>query len=89
MSISLEDDGVREAEPSGAVLSMARADVPMGDDVVPGACGPINFFGSQEAGRAFSEPVEGMFLLALEEGLELARLINRAVLGPALAVDAR
>jgi hypothetical protein len=47
----------------------------MGDDVVPAACGPINFFGSDESGRTFTDRVNGTFLLTIEQGLELARLI--------------
>src|SRR5919106_5869275 len=85
VSMSLEDGGVRELEPASAVLSMARAGFPMGDDVVPAACGPINFFGSDESGRTFTERVDGTFLLTMEQGLELARLITRAVVGSALA----
>lgn len=57
----------------------------MGDDVVPAACGPISFFGSEDSGRSFTERVDGTFLLTIEQGLELARLINRAVVGSALA----
>jgi hypothetical protein len=85
VSMSLEDGRVREVEPSSAVLSWPRADFPMGDAVVPAACGPINFFGSEESGRAFTERTEGIFLLTLEQGLELMRLVNRAVFGLAPA----
>jgi hypothetical protein len=84
VSISLEDGRVREVEPASTVLSWPRADFPIGEDVVPAACGPINFFGSQESGRAFTERTEGTYLLTLAEGLELFRLVNRAVFGPAL-----
>lgn len=89
ISMSLEDGRVRQVEPASTVLSWPGADFPMGDDVVPAACGPINFFGSEESGRAFTERTEGIFLLTLAEGLELMRLVNRAVFGVALAVDAR
>lgn len=63
---------------------MVRAGADMGDGVVPAACGPINFFGSQATGRAFTEQARGIFLLTIEESLELARHINRAVFGSAL-----
>jgi alkylmercury lyase len=88
IAISLEHGRVREVEPSGTVLSWPRADFPMGDAVVPAACGPINFFGSEESGRAFTERAEGIFLLTLEQGLELMRLVNRTVFGSALESDA-
>lgn len=92
VSLSVEDGSVADLRPPTAVLSMLRPHAPMGDwigdDVVPDACGPINFFGSEETGHEFTERVEGTFLLTLEEGLELVRLINEAVLGSALADDA-
>ncbi|MGH3093032.1 MAG: organomercurial lyase [Gaiellaceae bacterium] len=92
VSMSLVDGRVVDVAPPTTVLSMPRPSAPLavvGDDVVPGACGPINFFGSEESGRAFTERVEGTSLLTLEEGLELARLINRAVFGSALASGLR
>jgi hypothetical protein len=58
VSLSLEDHRVRQVEPASAVISMPRPDAPIGDllgsDVVPAACGPINLFGSEESGRAFT-----------------------------------
>ncbi|MGH3005898.1 MAG: organomercurial lyase [Gaiellaceae bacterium] len=81
LSLFLEDSRVREAEPSTAVLSMPWPDGPfgdlVGDDLIPAVCGPINVFGSEEAGREFTERTAGIFLLTIEEGLELFRLINR------------
>jgi alkylmercury lyase len=87
VSISLEDGRVREVEPSGVVLSMAQAGFSLGGDVIPDVCGPINFFASEESGRAFTERAGGIVLLTLEEGLELMCLINRAVFGSALAAE--
>jgi alkylmercury lyase len=85
LSLSVEDGRVRAVEPSTAVLSMVRpADGIVGEDVVPVGCGPINFFGSEESGRAFTERAEGTFLLTIEDGLELGRLINRELFGAAL-----
>lgn len=93
VALSLADGRVARAEPPTAVLSMLRPDASsedlIGDDVVPAACGPINFFGSKESGRVFTERVKGTFLLTLEEGLELGRLINQAVFASALAIDPR
>jgi alkylmercury lyase len=81
VSIALEDGRVREVGPSGVVLSMAQAGFPLGRDVIPDVCGPINFFASEQSGRAFTERTAGIALLTLAEGLELMRLINRAVFG--------
>jgi hypothetical protein len=71
---------------------MPRPDAPIGDllgsDVVPAACGPINLFGSEESGRAFTERTGGLLLLTLDEGFELVRLIDRAAFGSALERDA-
>lgn len=81
VSIALEDGRVREVEPSGVVLSMAQAGFPLGREVIPDVCGPINFFALEQSGRAFTQRTEGIVLLTLAEGLELMRLINRAVFG--------
>lgn len=92
VSLSLRDGRVGDVEPSTTVLSMLRPDAPLaliGDDVVPEACGPINFFGSEQSGSEFTERVEGTFLLTLQEGLELVSLINRAAFGSEFADDAR
>lgn len=92
VSLSLKDGGVRELKPSTAVQSMAVPDADgagIGADAIPAACGPINFFATVEAGRAFTERVQGTFLLTIEEGIELGRLINRAVYGSALGDDGR
>ncbi|MPY88848.1 MAG: hypothetical protein GEU99_13080 [Luteitalea sp.] len=55
--------------------------------MAPAACGPINFFGAEESGRAFTERVGGTFLLTIEEVRQLARHINRTLLGSALGDD--
>lgn len=93
VSLSLEDGRVREVEPSTAVFSMpwphgAFGDV-VGDDLIPAACGPINFFDSEKSGREFTDRVPGTFLLAIEEGLELFGLVYRTLFGSAFAGDAR
>ena len=93
VSLALENGRLRQAEPRTAVLSMVRPDVPiedlLGEEVVPAACGPINFFASEESGLAFTARVDATFLLTVEQGLELVRLINRALFGSALADDGR
>ncbi len=67
-------------------MAVADADgaIGVGDEAIPAACGPINFFATEEAGRAFTERVQGTFLLTIEEGHKLGRLINRAVYGSTL-----
>ncbi len=90
VSLSVEDGGVRDLEPSTAVQSMAVPDadgVGIGADAIPAVCGPINFFATEEAGRAFTERVQGTFLLTIEQGHELGRRINRALYGSALGDD--
>lgn len=88
VSLTVKNGAVSDVEPSTAMQSMLRPDadgaIGIGDGVVPDACGPINFFATEEAGRAFTERVEGTFLLTIEQGLELARLMNRALFGSAL-----
>lgn len=98
ISLAVADSGDADVEPSTALLSMLRPDAvpsllaPDGapaDDVVPAACGPINFFGWEETGRAFTERVQGTFLLAIEQEVELVRLINGVLFGSALADPGR
>lgn len=67
ISISLADGQARRVSPATVVVSMVRADAEMGDGIVPDACGPINFFGSEESGRAFVEQARGSFCSPLRK----------------------
>lgn len=91
VTLSLANGRVRGAEPATPVLSLVRPGIPIDDllgvNVVPAACGPINFFASEGSGRTFIDRVDGTFLLTIEQGLELARRVNQELFGPLLVPD--
>lgn len=84
VSLTVDNGHARHLEPPTIVLSLAMPDAPIDDTAIPGACGPNNFFESPASGSRFIERVDGTFLLTIEEGLQLGRLTNQAVFGPAL-----
>lgn len=81
-------DGARDASPAGAVLSFLRPDRPFDADAISSFCHFVHFFVSVDVAKEWTAKHPGTFILSLEQGFELARLVNRAVFGAALGTVA-
>ncbi|MGH2946242.1 MAG: organomercurial lyase [Solirubrobacteraceae bacterium] len=90
-TVSLEVDarGVHRMTPDTAVLSFLRPDGPFDGDVIRSFCHFVHFFASREAAGQWIERHPTTFTLSIDEGVELARLRNRELLGTALEEDRR
>ncbi len=73
VSLVVDQNGVRDLKPSGALVSMVIPDGPFGYDVIESFCHKVLFFASEEAGRSWTAEHEGTTLLSVQEAFELGR----------------
>jgi alkylmercury lyase len=73
VSLVVDQNGVRDLKPSGAVVSMVIPDGPFGYDVIESFCHKVLFFASREAGTRWTAEHEGTTLLSVQEAFELGR----------------
>ncbi len=73
VSLVVDQNGVRDLTPSGAVVSMVIPDGPFGYDVIESFCSKVLFFGSEKAGASWTAEHEGTTLLSVQEAFELGR----------------
>ena len=89
VSLEVDASGVHRVNPDSAVLSFLRPDGPFDGDVIRSFCHFVHFFASHEVATQWVERHPDTFTLTLDEGVELARLRNRELLGAALEEDSR
>jgi alkylmercury lyase len=77
VSLVVDQDGVRDLKPSGAVVSMVIPDGPFGYDVIESFCHKVLFFASEKAGASWTAEHEGTTLLSVREAFELGRGFER------------
>jgi hypothetical protein len=70
--------------PAGAVLSFLRRDTPFDADTIKSFCHIVHFFASPQAAAAWTDRHPGTFVLSIDEGVAIARAVNRASFGAAL-----
>jgi alkylmercury lyase len=75
VSLVVDENGVRELTPSGAVVSVVIPDGPFGYDVIESFCSRVFFFASQESGRSWVGEHEGTTLLSVQEAFELGQAV--------------
>jgi alkylmercury lyase len=78
-------DGARNLSPQGAVLSFLRRETPFDADTIRSFCHFVHFFASQGAATEWTARHPGTFVLSIDDGLELARLVNRGTYGEILS----
>lgn len=92
ISLVVTPDGVTEAAPAGAVISFLRPEGKFDVDVIASFCHHVLFFSSEEAGRQWIAERPNHFLLSVEQGFALGRLVIEAryaaALGAATQVSA-
>ncbi len=71
VSLVVDQNGVRDLKPSGAVVSMVIPDGPFGYDVIESFCHKVLFFASEEAGTKWTTQHDGTTLLSVQEAFEL------------------
>ena len=79
--------GVTDVSPAGSVLSFRRPLEKFDSDVIQNFCRYVLFFSPDEAGRQWTSRREDAFLLSLQDGFELGRLLVRGRFG--LVLDAQ
>ena len=75
VSLMVDETGVRELTPSGAVVSMVIPDGPFGFDVIESFCHRVLFFASEDAGRSWVAQHKGTTLLSVQEAFELGQSV--------------
>ncbi len=84
ISLTVAPDGVKHVRPESTVVSFLTPDRTFDRDVIENFCHFVHFFGSQEAGRAWTAQHAGTFLLSVDEAFALGRLTNARHYGEAL-----
>jgi alkylmercury lyase len=67
-----------ETTPSGAALSFLRREEPFDADTIRTFCHLVHFFASAGAAARWTGEHAGTFVLSLDDGMRLARSVNRA-----------
>lgn len=89
ISLVVTPAGITEVIPAGAVISFLRPEGTFDEDVILSFCHHVLFFSSDEAGRPWIAGRPHHFLLSLEQGFELGRLVVQATYGAALDAAGR
>ncbi len=84
ISLTVAPDGVKHVRPEGTVVSFLTPERTFDRDVIVNFCHFVHFFGSQEAGRAWTAQHPGTFLLSVDDAFALGRLTNARHYGEAL-----
>jgi alkylmercury lyase len=82
--LTVAPDGVQHIRPESTVVSMLTPDRTFDRDVIVNFCHFVHFFGSQEAGKAWTAQHPGTFLVSVDEAFALGRLMNVRNYGEAL-----
>jgi len=84
VSAEVTPTGVSAVSPAGAVISFLRPDAEFSHDVIVSFCHHVLFFRSEDAGKLWTATRPDAFLLTLEQGFELGRLVVEAKYGQTL-----
>jgi alkylmercury lyase len=71
-------DGVSDVSPAGAVISFLRRETPFDGDTIKSFCHFVHFFVSAQAAERWTAGHPGTFVLSIDEGVSIARAVNRA-----------
>lgn len=77
-------DGVRDVSPPTAVLSFLHRDTPFDTDTIKSFCHFVHFFTSTRAASQWTARHPATFVLSLDDGVTIARAVNRASFAAAL-----
>lgn len=78
ISAEMTPRGVTAVSPSDAVISFLRPEAEFDEDVIVSFCHHVLFFSSQASGEEWTASRPDAFLLTLEQGFELGRLVLEA-----------
>lgn len=78
ISLTVEGTHIGELRPPEAVLSFIRRTEPFDADAIATFCHYVHFFASPTAAAAWTARHDGTFTVSLADGMEIARLTNRA-----------
>lgn len=73
ITLTVDGDGVRDIEPSQAVLSFLKPEDAWGDDVIERFCQYIHLFASQEEAETWVAEHPGTFILPIDDAFEVGR----------------
>jgi len=76
IQLTVSPDGIESMAPKGAVMSLLTpAAAKVKENVIFHFCHYVYFFKTEEAGRKWTAENEGTFLVTIEEGFELGRVL--------------
>lgn len=87
VTLIVDADGVRNVSPSRAVLSFLRPEKSFDTDPIKSFCHFVHFFADEDAARVWTANYPGTFVLAIEDGFEIGKRVNRAVFGAAFEAE--
>jgi len=85
ISLTVSNDGPREVQPAGAVLSFRAPRRQFDADVVRSFCRFVHFFASEHAAAEWIAQNPDTFTLSIDDGYRLGQLTNQAAFGTALS----
>ena len=83
IQLTLTPGGIQELAPSDAVISMLTPTGRFDAEIRTTFCHFVLYFASPEAGLAWTSSRSGTFLLAVNDGFEIAQHLNRTVFAAA------
>jgi alkylmercury lyase len=85
ISLTVGSDGARDIEPAEAVISFLLPEAPLYEqattETITRFCHFVHFFRSPEAAEKWTARNPGTFVLSVEEGFELGRLMTQSRFG--------
>jgi alkylmercury lyase len=78
ISLTVTGTDIADLQPAGAVLSFLHRDQPFDADTIRTFCQYVHFLATPAAGDTWTARHEATFTISLAEGMEIARLTNRA-----------
>jgi alkylmercury lyase len=85
ISLRVDQTGVHDVAPSGAVMTLHEAAGLDLQDVIGTFCCYVHFFASEQAAIAWATRSPGTYIASIADGFEYGHLYNQAQLGAALA----
>jgi alkylmercury lyase len=78
ISLTVTGTDITDVQPTGAVLSFLHRDKPFDADPIRAFCHYVHFFATPAAADAWTARHDETFTISLADGIEIARLTNRA-----------
>ncbi len=73
ITLTVDENGVRDVEPPQAVLSFLKPEDGLGDDIIERFCHYVHLFASEDTAETWVSEHPGTFTLSIADGYELGR----------------